>query len=87
MMDCPHENIVHCPLYVAAHDPALSELGCTFAAENPMDGCAIPGSDYEAAVRELAKVAPWIVAGCLGKERHGRARIQRERNMRLNGIR
>jgi len=58
---CPHGNIVHCPLYIAAHYPGLGEYSCADGRLNE-GGCAVKrGLNYEKALARLSEAAPKIV--------------------------
>ena len=79
-MQCPHANIIFCPLYIAAHegegcdDGRLGEGGCAVSR----------GMDYAAAI---ARIRPDIVEESCRRERENELADQRRRNMRINGIR
>jgi hypothetical protein len=80
---CPHRNIVHCPLYVAAHG-RHSALGCgDFDGEmNAATGlpgrCAVDrGADYEAMIAALDEAAPGLVWECRAREGVEEARRRR----------
>lgn len=84
-MPCPHDNIVHCPLYAAAHDDQLGGYGC--AVGEWADGCFGGRSfDHGAAVERLRAHAPRLVAECEFKAEANRIREQRRRNMRAAGL-
>src|SRR5947199_10391366 len=80
---CPHERIEFCPLYVAAHDGSLCGLGCDDG-KLEMGECRIDrGADYGAAIAQLSKRAPEMVADCALREHRAQSQAQRERNMRM----
>ncbi len=85
-MPCPHENIVHCPLYVAAHDASLAPLTCIKG--DWEEGCAVARDklDYTKAVGRLRARAPRIVAECEFRQEADRIREQQRRNMRAAGL-
>jgi hypothetical protein len=81
---CPHDNIAHCPLYVASH--AANGLGCDdgrlFEGE-----CAVArGMDYDAQLAKLIRADLEIVAECEWRARKQAASLQRLRNMKTNGV-
>lgn len=81
---CPHGNIVHCPLYVAAHEG--DGLGCDDG-HMGFEGCAIDrGADYNQMVAKLCRKNPAMVRECADRENAELARQQRARNMRAAGI-
>lgn len=86
-MPCPHENVAHCPLYVAAHDPDLADLSCAAKGWGPEGGvfCAHV-AEHAAAVERLRARAPRLVAECEWKEEADSIRAQRRRNMRAAGL-
>lgn len=84
-MPCPHDNIVHCPLYVAAHDADLVGLSC-FTGKEDVDGCRFKHLDHTAMVERLRARAPRLVAECEFKAEADRIRGQRRRNMRAAGL-
>lgn len=82
---CPHDNIVHCPLYTGAHVPHGpgcddGELGTGF--------CAVDRGimNYRATVELLRLKHPRLVAECEFSEAAERSREQRSRNMRAAGV-
>jgi hypothetical protein len=83
-MACQHHaECRFCPLYHAAHDPALSAWGCD---DGRVDegGCAVDrGMDYAEAVGRIAALAPRVVAELRWKEDAAASAAQRARNMRL----
>lgn len=84
MSECPHENIVFCPLYIAAHDGRES-IGCDDGRSSGWEGCAVSrGLDYAKAV---ARLNPRFVEACRKKEQAESGREQRRRNMILSGVR
>ena len=85
-MICPHKNIVHCPLYVAAHDADLCLYGCHDG--HAEEGCAVKrgAMEYRSAAMRLAAVAPRLVAELSFAADIAAAREQRARNMRMSGI-
>lgn len=86
MSGCPHANIVHCPLYRAAHHPELLQFGC---ADSRLDegGCAVDrGKSYAGSVAALRMVAPRMVAECQWQDELEASREQQAHNMRAAGI-
>jgi hypothetical protein len=85
---CPHQNIVHCPLYVAAHSGyiATAERGCISGDWH--EGCEVDRGEtvYVEAVSRLAKVCPRLVQNCVDRESAELARLQRQRNLRAAGL-
>lgn len=86
--NCPHANIVHCPLYVAAHSgyEATASRGCVSG--DWVDGCEVERGEtvYVEAVARLVKVCPRLVQNCADRESAALARLQRVRNMRAAGL-
>lgn len=83
---CPHANILHCPLYLAAHIPKPGYGGCD---DGRLDegGCAVDRDmDYVEAVARLRAVDPRLVAELEFEEQADEMRKTRARNMRLAGI-
>ena len=78
-MECPHKNVMFCPLYVAAHDGGGCDDG-----RLEEGGCAVSrGMDYAAAI---ARLRPDFVAESRWRERKDVVAGQRLRNMRNNGV-
>lgn len=82
---CPHDNIVHCPLYTGAHvayGPSCDdgELGT--------GTCAVGRGviSYRATVEKLRGKHPKLVAECEFAEAAEQAKAQRARNMRAAGV-
>ena len=79
-MQCPHANIIFCPLYIAAHEGAGCDDG-----RLEEGGCAVSrGMDYSTTIADLR---PAIVVESRRRERENELADQRHRNMRNNGIR
>lgn len=81
---CPHEDVQHCPLYVASNgagggcdDGGLAEMRCAVDARK---------INYNRAVARLSKADRALVNDCAMREMRSRSKAQRERNMRMNGI-
>jgi hypothetical protein len=86
--DCSHHSdCYYCPLYHAAHDPAISAWGCDDG-ELGTGECAVTRGtrDYAEAIGRLAVLAPRLVAGLRFKEEAATAGVQRSRNLRLASI-
>jgi hypothetical protein len=85
---CPHDDIRHCPLYVATHDAGAAGYSCDDGGLGPMPtGCAVSrGYSYTDAIRGLMRVAPDLVRECRAAEAAAASHAQRERNMRGLGI-
>lgn len=82
---CPHANIIHCPLYVAAHDP--DGLGCVSSRDDGFACDVAEGSmDYSAALGRLMALDPRMVATLKWKEDNAARSTQRLQNMRALGI-
>lgn len=84
---CPHANIVHCPLYVAAH--IAGAPSCDDGKLDEMSGCAVDRNFegyYGEKVAALSKMHPNIVIECAFAENAEAVRAQRSRNMRMAGI-
>jgi hypothetical protein len=81
---CPHDDIRHCPLYVAAHDAGAADYSCDDGELGPMPtGCAVSrGYSYATAVEGLMRVVPDLVKECRTAEAAAASQAQRERNMR-----
>jgi hypothetical protein len=83
---CPHDNIVHCPLYWAMHEAQAVGLSC-FDQQMDGGGCAIDrGLDYAEAVERLRSRFPRVVAEHEFAEATEQAKQQRARNMRAAGV-
>lgn len=69
---CPHDNVVDCPLYLAAHGvgvpvpQAMRPISCDDGRlfEDPASCAMARGLDYAAALARLRVVAPRLVAQC-----------------------
>lgn len=82
---CPHRDIRFCPLYVAAHDGELSQLGCI--AGEWAEGCRVDqGADYTHAVAVLDGKAPRFTAELRWRQMVVDRQEQRARNMRAAGV-
>lgn len=80
---CPHKNISRCPLYVESHN--VRGLGCV---DNIGNDCKVErGKSYNILVEKLVEVDALLVFQCQSAEIADIRREQRERNLRLNGIR
>lgn len=88
MSKCPHDNIVHCPLYVASHSGHDVVLGHGCVNGDWAQGCEIERGDaaYIHAVAKLAKIVPRLVQGCADREAEALAKAQRQRSMRAAGL-
>jgi hypothetical protein len=84
---CPHDDIRHCPLYVAAHGDGYV-YSCDDGELGPMPtGCAVSrGYSYTDGIDGLMRVAPGLVAECRRAEAAAASQTQRERNMRVAAI-
>lgn len=87
---CPHTEVRYCPLYHASHGHELDpSLGCTYGDFDR--GCAVERGEitYKRSVARLCKTAAGaqITAQLAWRESAAAAKAQRERNMRLAGIR
>lgn len=84
---CPHENIVHCPLYHACHEPSRFP-GCA-CDDGKLDqgGCAIDrGMDYAATVAKMRAIDPRLIAEMEWKEAEEQRQHQRVWNIRAAGL-
>jgi hypothetical protein len=82
---CPHADIQHCPLYIAAH--TAKGIGCDDGKWEPGAGCAISrGKNYRAEVERVRMIEPGLVERAEWNESAEKAKAQRARNLRLNGI-
>lgn len=83
---CPHEKIVHCPLYWAAHGAKNGGRSCDDGRLNE-GGCGVNrGIDYDRAVSALRLRDLALVFKCETYAEVDRIRAQRQRNMRAAGI-
>ena len=85
---CPHANIIHCPLYLAAH---IANAGGCDDGRLGEGGCAVDrGMNYRAGVEAFRAKYPREVAECEFAEAAAQAAAQadeqRARNMRLSGV-
>lgn len=83
-MKCPHENIVHCPLYHASHSG--NGFGCD---DGDLGGgeCAVArGMSYAAEVEKLRVHEPKMVAQIEWDQQAEALKAQRRRNLAINGI-
>ena len=81
---CPHDDVRHCPLYEAMH---ASELPSCDDGQLELGTCAVSrGASYAELVGQLMAKAPRMVAQNKWNEDLARRRVQRDRNMRLNGV-
>lgn len=83
---CPHANIVHCPLYHAAHYGDVVGLSCDDGRLETGFCATARKLDYARAVARLEAVRPDIVARCRFNEEAAEAAAQRRRNMRAAGL-
>lgn len=88
MPDCSHHSdCYYCPLYHAAHDPAISAWGCD---DGQLDtgACAVTRGtrDYATSLAHLMAKAPRLVAGLRFKEEAAWAAAQRARKRKGDGI-
>lgn len=82
---CPHANIIHCPLYTGAHvayGPSCDD------GKLETQQCAVDRGviEYRATVELLRAKHPQLVAECEFAEAAAQAEEQRARNMRAAGI-
>jgi hypothetical protein len=84
---CPHDDIRHCPLYVAAHGDGYV-YSCDDGELGPMPtGCAVSrGYSYTDGIEGLMRVAPDLVRECRAAEAAAASQAQRERNMRIAAV-
>ena len=84
MRECPHKNIVHCPLYVEAHNGR--GMGCDDG--GLADGfCGISRKlDYHHELGRLMAVDPQLVAQIQWEEKLASYEDQRKRNMRSAAV-
>lgn len=80
---CPHDDIMYCPLYIAAHGTGL---GCDDGRLGE-GGCAVDRGMSYRAERELIRTKkPGLVEQAEWNEDLARRTAQRQRNLRVNGI-
>ena len=81
--NCPHKNIIYCPLYVASHGLGG---GCDDGRLHE-GGCAVDrGMDYRVAVIALRSRYPDKMEELEREQAIAEAREQIDRNMRLSGV-
>lgn len=83
---CPHEHIQYCPLYVIAHDGRHYALTCIRGVDDGPCEVERGKMDYAAAVEQVRRADPRMVAIVAFNEQNHEARAQRARNMRLAGV-
>lgn len=83
MAGCPHSDVRHCPLYVAAHHGGF---GCDDGRLGE-ETCAVSrGMDYHDELGRIMVALPGLKERVEWDEAKGRMRSQIARNMRLNGV-
>lgn len=83
-MTCPHEDIRHCPLYRASHEPGAA--GCDDG-QLAGGGCAVDrGMSYAGQVAALRITHPRVVADAEWAADRARIVDQAARNRRAAGI-
>jgi len=81
---CPHADILHCPLYHAAH---IAGAGGCDDGKLDQGGCAVNrGMDYHKEVKRLEIEQFQLVAECEFNQRWHERNEQRKRNMRAAGL-
>lgn len=81
---CPHADITGCPLYQAAHIPALAHLGCDDG-HLATGGCAVDrGVSYADRVRQMSRS---FVQSLRDRADDIARRLQHARNLRAAGLR
>ena len=84
---CPHADVQHCPLYIAAHGGPAAAFMCLVG--DWSQGCAVDRGEmkYGEALAAAATADPLMIARALESERARRANAQRRRNMLAAGLR
>jgi hypothetical protein len=84
-MTCPHKNKLFCPIYHASHDSSIG-VSCDDGRLGE-GGCAADRQlNYLYELARLETIAPRIKAECEWREAETKTRDQRNRTMRLLGL-